>query len=52
MNEKTTDEKAMEELLAEEKEKLLDEVNKKVKKMKSLIKSDEPEDGLDDFKKS
>jgi hypothetical protein len=52
MNEKTTDEKTMEELLAEEKEKLLDEVNKKVKKMKSLMKSVEPESGFQDFKKS
>ena len=51
MNEKTTDEKTMEELLAEEKEKLLDEVNKKVKKMKSLMKSTEPENGFEDMKK-
>ena len=52
MNEKTTDEKTMKELLAEEEKKLLDEVNKKVKEIKSLIKSDEPEKGFQDLKKS
>jgi negative regulator of replication initiation len=52
MNEKTADEKTMEELLAEEEKKLVDEVNEKVKKMKSLLKSDEPEKGFQDLKKS
>ncbi len=52
MDEKTTDEKTMKELLAEEEKKLVDEVNKKVKEIKSLLKPDEPKKGFQDLKKS
>ena len=46
------DSKTMEELLEEEKKKLLSEINEKVKKKKSFMNTDEPETGFQNFSKT
>lgn len=42
--------KTMSELLHEEQEKLLAEINEKIKKKKTCINADEPETGFQNFK--
>ncbi|MCV0401959.1 MAG: hypothetical protein K5777_08315 [Nitrosopumilus sp.] len=43
------DEKTMAQIMQEEKEKLLAEINEKIKKKKALMNTDEPETGFQNF---